>query len=141
MNIKKVSPRLFVSEQISVSDAALAAEHGIKTIICNRPHNETDDQPDTRALAAAAAAAGIEFLHIPVVAGAISDADVAEFAAAYNGAEGPILAYCRSGMRSTCLWALTEAESLGLDEILCCAQDAGYDLAALRPRLEMKCGS
>lgn len=140
MNMKKISPQFFVCEQIKVSDVELAATHGIKTIICNRPHNETDDQPETHEIATAAAAAGIEFLHIPVVSGSITDENIAQFAAAHGAAEGPVLAYCRSGMRSTCLWALTSAESLDIEEILSTAQDAGYDLAGMRPRLESLCG-
>ena len=136
MNLKKISPRLFVSEQINPADAGRIAAQGIKTIICNRPHCETPDQPDTETLAAAAADVGIEFLHIPVVAGSITDADVAEFAKAYKNAKEPILAYCRTGMRSTTLWALTEAESLDVNTILSTAEDVGYDLTGLRPRLE-----
>ncbi len=68
MNLKKIFPRLFVSEQINPADAGRIAAQGIRTIICNRPHCETPDQPDTETLAAAAADVGIEFLHIPVCA-------------------------------------------------------------------------
>lgn len=136
MNLKKISSSLYVSEQITPSDVSAAAEHGIKTIVCNRPHKETEDQPETQAIVDAAAGAGVEFIHMPVIAGQISDANVTEFAQAYRSSKEPILAYCRSGMRSTALWALTEAELTDVDTILSIARNAGYDLSEMRPRLE-----
>lgn len=138
MNIKKVSPRFFVSEQISLNDTGLAAAQGIKIIICNRLENETADQPRTEDIADAASGVGIEFLHIPVSVGKITEANITEFAAAYKNAQGPILAYCRSGLRSTSLWALVEAASMDINSILAAAKDAGYDLTALRSRLELQ---
>jgi len=138
MNLRKISSSLYVSEQITPSDVNTAAEHGIKTIICNRPHKETEDQPETRAIVDAAAEAGVEFIHMPVIAGQISDANVAEFAQAYRNSKEPILAYCRSGMRATALWALTEAELTDVDTILSIAENAGYDLSGMRPRLESR---
>ncbi len=138
MNLKKISSRLYVSEQITPSDVSTAAEHGIKTIICNRPHKETENQPETQAIVDAAAEAGVEFIHMPVIAGQISDANVTEFAQAYRNSKEPILAYCRSGMRATALWALTEAELTEVDTILSTAENAGYDLSGMRPRLESR---
>mgnify|MGYP002738303486 CR=1 FL=1 len=54
---------------------------------------------------------------------------IADFAAAMNG-PGPMLAYCRSGTRSTTLWALAQAQSgaMSVDQILAAARAAGYDL-------------
>jgi sulfide:quinone oxidoreductase len=136
MNIKKMSTKLFVSEQISPGEMGIAAAQGIKTIINNRPDNETPDQPETQAIIDAAAAHGIEFVHIPVVGGAISELSIDEFCSACENANGPVLAYCRSGMRSTMLWALVEARTLDVNTIMATARKVGYDLAALRPRLE-----
>ncbi len=138
MNLKKVSPRFFVSEQISPNDLGLAAAQGIKTIICNRPDHETAGQPEAQTVAAAAADFGIDFINMPVASGRVTDDDVANFATAYKTVQGPILAYCRSGMRCTTLWALTEAALLDINIILSTAQDAGYDLTGLRPRLEAR---
>jgi len=138
MNLKKISPRLYVSEQIQIGDADVAAARGFKTIVCNRPHAETPDQPDTEAIALAAENAGIKFIHIPVVGGSITDSAIAEFSEAYRNAEGPILAYCRSGMRSTSLWALVEAGRLDVNTVMWTAAEAGYDLTSLRPVLEVR---
>ncbi len=60
---------------------------------------------------AAAKAAGLKARYIPVVAGQISDEDVAAFGAALAELPGPVLAYCRSGARSTALWSLWVARN------------------------------
>lgn len=136
MNLKKIAPEVFVSAQISPDDARRAAAEGIKTVICNRPDREAAGQPAAQDIMNAAAQAGIEFVHIPVTSDSITDERVSEFAAACNNSEGPILAYCGSGMRATCLWALAEAESRDVDDIMKSAGEAGFALADLRPRLE-----
>jgi len=138
MNLKKVTPRFFVSEQIHPHDIGLAAAQGIKTIICNRPDHETAGQPEAQSVADAAAALGIDFIHMPVSSGRVTDHNVSDFSKAYKSVKGPILAYCRSGMRCTTLWALTEAELLDVNTIMSTAMDAGYDLKGLRPRLEAR---
>jgi len=50
--------------------------------------------------------------------------------------EGKTLAFCRSGTRSTYLWAMA-ARSRGMDgaAIVASAEAAGYDLGPLRPYL------
>ena len=133
--IKKVTSRFSVSAQVNPGDAVLAAAQGIKTIICNRPDHESEDQPDAQAISDAAADVNIQFVHIPVVPGAITDEQISEFSDTYKNAQGPVLAYCRSGMRSISLWALSEAASLDVNTIMDTAKQAGYDLAGLRSRL------
>ncbi len=138
MNLKKVTPRYYVSEQINPHDLGMAAAQGIKTIICNRPDHETAGQPEAQSVADAAADHGIEFIYMPVASGSITDDNISDFTNAYKTVKGPILAYCRSGMRCTTLWALTEAELLDINVILSTAMDAGYDLKGLLPRLEAR---
>ena len=56
---------------------------------------------------------------------------------AIEEAKGPVLAYCRSGTRSTNLWALASASRGGaIEEIIDAALAAGYDVRALRPAME-----
>jgi len=86
-------------------------------------------------IAAAAEESGITFLNVPVVSGALTDNNIREFEAARHDAQGPILAYCRTGRRSTMLWALAEARTHDVDSILAATNNAGYDLAAMRPKL------
>lgn len=72
--------------------------------------------------------------HIPFNPGQVTPDMVGEFATAMEG-DGPALAYCRSGNRSTVLWALTQAGQRPASEILGIAADAGYDLSGVAPML------
>jgi len=135
MTIKKISPRIFVAGQISSSHISAIAARGIKTIISNRPDNESQGQPAASDIAVAAEALDIAFLNVPVAHNSITDADVEDFERACRDAAEPILAYCRSGMRSTILWALSQAKLTEIDEILSATSEAGYDLSKLRSRL------
>jgi protein tyrosine phosphatase (PTP) superfamily phosphohydrolase (DUF442 family) len=72
-------------------------------VINNRPDREAENQPESAALAAAAARVGLDYRHVPVVSGKITDDDVAAFARALDAVKGPVLAFCRTGTRSTTL--------------------------------------
>ena len=138
MKIAKLTPFLAVSPQIAEADLGALAAQGFRAVINNRPDGEAEDQPESAALAAAAGRVGLEYRHVPVVSGKITDDDVAAFAQALDEVKGPVLAFCRTGTRSTTLWALAEARHLDPEAILATAAEAGYDLAALKPRLEVR---
>ncbi|MBB4659215.1 TIGR01244 family sulfur transferase [Parvularcula dongshanensis] len=124
-----------VSPQITASDVAEAARQGYKTIVSNRPDGEEPGQPDAAAIAAAAEAAGLRFVHVPIGREGPSPLDVEAMAAAID-ASGKTLAYCRSGMRSATLWALARArQGQEADTLIARARDAGYDLSGLRGHL------
>ena len=132
----QLEPGTFVSGQIAPDDVAAAASAGIRTIINNRPDGEEPGQPSGAEIEAAAEAAGLGYRHIPV-AGGFSETLVAAMADALS--EGPALAFCRSGTRSTYLWALARArQGRPAESILEAAVAAGYDLrpiaAYLHPR-------
>jgi uncharacterized protein (TIGR01244 family) len=55
---------------------------------------------------AAAEAAGLVYHYLPVVSGAYTPDQVAQMAALVNESPGPVLAFCRSGARSTQLWMM-----------------------------------
>ena len=129
MEIKRISPFLSVSPQIYAAHVERLAYLGFKTIINNRPDNETDDQPLVEELSEMAAKYDIEFINIPVIPGELTEQNVKEFGDAMNRVKGPVLAYCRSGMRSTSLWALYEARRMGSDAIINFASELGYDLS------------
>ncbi|HEY5774626.1 MAG TPA: TIGR01244 family sulfur transferase [Xanthomonadales bacterium] len=129
MEIKRISPFLSVSPQIYPAHVERLAAQGFKTIINNRPDNETDDQPLVEELSAEAAKHGIEFINIPVIPGEVTEENIKEFGDAMSRVTGPVLAYCRSGMRSTSLWALYEARHMGSDAIINFASTIGYDLS------------
>ena len=136
MEVKTISPFLSVSPQIYPAHVERLAAQGFKTFINNRPDNETDDQPLVEELSAEAAKHGIEFINIPVIPGELTEQNVKEFGDAMKRVTGPVLAYCRSGMRSTSLWALYEARHMGSDTIIDFASTLGYDLSWQRDFLD-----
>ena len=108
---------------------------GVTLIVNNRPDHEEPGQPTSDEIEAAAKAAGIAYRHIPV-SGGFSQAQVTEMADALAAAEGPALAFCKSGMRSIYVWALARARlGVDADELVAKAAAAGYDLTPVRPYL------
>jgi uncharacterized protein (TIGR01244 family) len=120
----------FVAGQIAADDIADVKALGIATIVNNRPDGEEPGQPASAAIEAAARAAGLDYVHLPV-GGGFSPEQVEAMAAALDHG-GKTLAFCRSGTRSTWLWALAR-KTRGGDgaEIVRQAAEAGYDLSPL----------
>ena len=130
-DFRRVTDSFFVTPQIRDADIPAAAAKGFKVLIANRPDGEDPGQMPSADVRLAAEAAGLSFLSIPV-RGAPGPEAVAQTAAAIAEAEGPILAYCRSGTRSVTLWAFATAQSgvMSTAEIIAAAKGAGYDLSA-----------
>jgi uncharacterized protein (TIGR01244 family) len=133
MLIHPLSNQLSVAAQIEPADVATLAVKGFRGIINNRPDGEEADQPSSAMLAAAATQAGLDYRYIPVVTGQLQQAHVQAFTSALTDMHAPVLAFCRTGTRSSILWALQAPGTA--DAILDSASAAGYDLSALRPRL------
>ena len=127
--MKKLSDTMFVAGQVAPEEIAGL---GMAMIVNNRPDGEEPGQPTSDAMAAAAEAAVVQYRHIPV-AGGFSLPQVAQMADALAAADGPVLAFCKSGTRSTFLWALARSQ-LGADaeELVEQAAAAGYDLSPIR---------
>ncbi len=138
MTIKTLAPDFSVAPQLTLQDIGLAAAQGFRSLIINRPDGEGDNQPDHQSVSDAAARNGLEIRYIPITPGQISDSDIETFKTALLDLPAPTLGYCRTGTRSASLWALTQAGHLSVDAILRTTATAGYDLAALRPRLEAR---
>lgn len=136
-DFRRLSPTMLAAPQISAADIADARALGVELIVNNRPEGESDDQTPGPAIEAAARAAGIDYIAIPVTHAGFSHPQVIALAEALARAEGPVLAYCRSGTRSTLLWALARA-SLGDDPeaLAAAAAAAGYDVAPIRPAMD-----
>lgn len=135
---RKLTDSIHASPQITLEDVAEAAAMGVKLIINNRPEGESDDQVPGADIEAAARAAGLDYVAIPVTHAGFSEPQVVAMAKALEGAEGPVLAYCRSGTRSTLLWALSEASQGGdPDALTNMAAKAGYDVSPVRPLMDM----
>ncbi len=135
---RALTDKIYVATQITAADVAEAAALGVKLIINNRPEGESDDQVCGDEIEAAAHAAGLCYLAIPITHAGFSQPQVDAMVDATGVAEGKILAYCRSGTRSTHLWALAEARQGGdPDSLTNIAAKAGYDLTSLRPLMDM----
>lgn len=131
---RQLTQTLYVSPQISLEDVAQAKAMGIAMIINNRPDGEEEGQLGGDQVAAAASAAGIGYAAIPVTHAGFSEWQLDGMRDALEKAgDGKVLAYCRSGTRSTLLWALTRARAGDRPDALAeKAAAAGYDLAPIR---------
>lgn len=135
---RKVTDGVYASPQIGLAEVAEAKDLGVTLLINNRPEGESDDQTPGSEIEAAARAAGLDYLAIPVTHAGFSEGQVKAMAEALAANEGAVLAYCRSGTRSTLLWALAEASRGGDPEtIAASAAGAGYDIASIRPLVDM----
>ena len=141
MQLRQVTPRYFVSPQISAEDVPALAEAGFTHVICNRPDVEVPPSHQAAAIGAAVEAAGMTFLVNPLTHDTMTPDRTTLQRETLEAAEGKVLAYCASGTRSTVAWTLAHAGDLGTDNVLQAAAEAGYDLGALRPRLQMIAGS
>jgi sulfide:quinone oxidoreductase len=130
-----------VAGQLSEADVDRAAEIGIRTIINNRPDGEAPGQPRNADLEARARAHGIAYHFVPAISGRLTPEDVEAFGAVMETAEAPVLAFCRTGSRTTALWALAAVRAgAEPDDVIARAAEAGYDLSSLRPVMESLAG-
>lgn len=135
---RQITDTVFVSPQIEIADIASAARQGITLVINNRPEDESEDQTPGCDIEAAARAAGLDYVAIPVTHAGFSEGQMQAMVAALAAARGPVLAYCRSGTRSTLLWALAEAsKGANPQRIAAQAAQAGYDIGPVRAMVDM----
>lgn len=129
---RRVTDDFSVSPQISVSDVAEAGRLGFTTIINNRPDGEDPGAPQSAEIEAAAKAAGLAYVHVPV-RGAPGPSEVEAVRAAIDAAPGPVLAYCRSGTRSITTWSIGQAMSGARErgDLVSLGRQAGYDLSGV----------
>jgi len=133
---RKVDDSISVAGQLAPEDIAEAARQGFTFIINNRPDDEQPGQPSGAEMEAAAKAAGLGYAAIPITHAGFTEEQVTAMAAALETAPGPVLAFCRSGTRSTFVWALARARA-GEDpaSLAAKAAGAGYDLTPIGPLL------
>ncbi len=109
MQIIALTPGFAVSPQLMAEDFAWVSTQGFKTLVNNRPDGEGGDaQPTSQMLEAAARAAGLHYVYLPVVSGAITAQQVQTLHDVLAIAPGPTLAFCRSGARSAQLFGLAQ---------------------------------
>ncbi len=99
--IQQLSPDVCVAGQLDPAAMAWAAQAGFKSVINNRPDFEAGPhQPTSSSIEAAARAAGLNYVFLPVQGGYQSPEEIARFGELVNSLPKPILAFCRSGARS-----------------------------------------
>ena len=140
-DFRTLSADYSVAPQISIEDVAEAKAAGFALLVNNRPDGEEPSAPQGDDIAHAAAAEGLAYAAIPIGHAGFSHAQIDALDKLLAAATGPILAYCRSGTRSTHLWALARARAgEDVEGIVAAAAKAGYDLTGLRPMLDALAG-
>jgi uncharacterized protein (TIGR01244 family) len=108
--LQNVAPDVCVAPQLTPDAMAAVAAAGFKSVVNNRPDFEGGpDQPTSAAIEAAAAAAGLEYVYLPVSGGYQSPEEIEHFAQLLETLPRPLLAFCRSGARSTKLFHAAQA--------------------------------
>jgi uncharacterized protein (TIGR01244 family) len=103
--LRQIAADVCVAPQLTPEAMAEAAAMGFRSVVNNRPDFEHGpDQPTNAAIEAAAHAAGLEYRYLPVDGGYQSPEQIAAMAALLAELPRPLLAFCRSGARSTNLY-------------------------------------
>jgi sulfide:quinone oxidoreductase len=104
MTLTQLSDQVSVCGQITAADVAEFAAQGFGTVICNRPDGESFDQTPWAEIEAACKEHGLAAHYIPMSPAGLTGTEIPAFADVLKGAEGKVLAYCRTGNRSSILW-------------------------------------
>lgn len=136
MDTRPITPRYWVAPQLTVEDMPAIAAAGFTTVICNRPDSEVAPDLQSGAIGAAARAAGLRFEVLELTQQTLTPENARRQRALIEGADGNVLAYCRSGTRCSVIWALGQLGDMPVDEILSRTAAAGYDLSANRHAFE-----
>lgn len=137
MQIKTLSDDYSVSPQIEVSDVPSIMQAGFKSVICNRPDQENPEPRQIEAIKAAVESARMEFAENVFDPSSFGPDKIERQAELLAQLPSPVFAYCASGNRCSIVWAFAQAGRIATDTILDATTQAGYQLAHLRPQLEM----
>jgi len=135
LEFKRINDDISVSEQISANDLEQIKAAGFVTIVNNRPDGEVAGQPSSAEIELASKLAGLQYYFIPMGRGGVSPEMIKQTRAVLENADGPVLAFCRTGTRSTTLWALSQGGQKPAREIIEAAAGAGYDVSHLAAHL------
>lgn len=133
-----LSPALAVAGALSGEDFAEAARLGFKAVLNNRRDYEEAGQLTAREEAVLAWQAGLAYRHVPVAKHEVLELHALEAQShALRSLPGPILVHCRSGLRSTIMWAALSVQAgAPAAEVFAAAAASGQDLSALREEIE-----
>ena len=130
--LRQLDDKTLVCGQITADDLRELTAQGVTLIVNHRPDGEDAGQPHSSEIEEAAGQLGIEYRFNPISRG-IGPADVDAMRAAIRDCgDGKVLAFCRSGTRSTMAWALARArDGVARDELEAKAASAGVDLGPI----------
>jgi len=132
---KKLNDDISVCMQLLPEQIDFVKQSGFKTIINNRPDMEKPGQPFANDIENLARAAGLDYLHLPMQPGQVTPELLTSMADAIKNSDGPVLAHCATGMRSTILWCFANVKEMGVDGVMSAAAVAGMDVEKIRPAL------
>lgn len=136
MNITELSSQYFVSPQISVADFETLKAQGFDVVINNRPDGESDDQPSSADLQAAAESVGLRYIYNPVDLKQLSNKEVAVQDELIKGSD-KVFAFCRTGTRSSVLWVLAnQKDEESFVTLVADVMKKGFDLGRCLPAME-----
>ena len=128
-DLRTVTDAFSVAPQMNVAEISGLKAMGFTLVVNNRPDGEAPDQPAGAEIEAAARAAGLDYVALPIRGGPTAQ-QADSMREAIAGASGPVLAFCRSGTRSITAWALGRVQAGDdRDAVLGLARRAGYDLS------------
>lgn len=104
MQLNYLTSEFAVAAQIQADDVQAVADQGFAVVICNRPDGEAADQPGFADIQAACLESGLAFHYLPMVSRGDADVHAPALKQIMLAKPGPVLAYCRSGTRSSLLW-------------------------------------
>jgi len=129
---KQLDAKTLVAGQITPDELTRAKEAGVTLVVNNRPDGEDAGQPTSDEIEAAARAAGLDYRHVPIDRGMGPTHVEAMREAMQAAGDGKLLAFCRSGMRSTLAWAVAcREEGVPRNEVEEKARQAGFSLTAV----------
>ena len=138
MDLTRLSDQLATGPQVRPEQLREIAASGFVGVINNRPDGESPDQPSSAEIERAAHDAGLAYHFIPLGRDGVSLDMIEQTKQVLEGSTGPVFAFCRSGTRSTTLWALSQAGKAPASEIISAAAQAGYDMSHLAGHLSQK---
>ena len=136
MDIRYITPDYAVAPQIAPENMAALAAKGFVAVINNRPDSEVTNDICGAEMRKAAEAAGLEYISNPVENGGMTMDMVQAQGRAVAETDGPVFAWCRSGTRSSIVWALSQAGLRPTAEIVEAVSAAGYDLPPLAAQID-----
>ncbi len=136
MEIRQITSRYYVSPQIDPSNMDALSNAGFTVVINNRPDYEIGPELKSSLMERAATQTGLHFIANSLTMDTMTPDRLILQRQILEDAEGKVLAYCRSGTRSTICWALGHAHDTPPSDLIGAAMKGGYDIKSLALTLE-----